>query len=385
MAKAIRMNITPQAIHSASFGMSTPLSILNQDKFTDYYGNIIDVPTPEPGQAVRGFSDDPNYSFGQDPNIPMEQRAIRTEDITQMPGYIPKEEPAKTLEISVEDMARMTLAERSLALNKKMGERPTISGLTESLAVKAEQVFIKNMVSSGHYPDQSELADFRQKVRKEARILEETKMQLADYDKQRADMEKQAEHIQQEKKVKNARYKEGYADGKKKIDLLDPKQRAEVTRSFLKELNAAMTDPEDQEFKIAQALAGIPESAGKPERVISPDKARELQGKAAIALAHLEATGGLNEQVLSVMTELNPGRAAEMKGKTNIEDAKAILKRNIDYYGKLTGEETPMSAPTVKIGMSEMPDPVANKNKIIRDTVSGKRYKSNGTVWVETK
>ena len=80
--------------------------------------------------------------------------------------------------------------------------------------------------------------------------------------------------------------------------------------------------------------------------------------------------------------KLTPGQKMQ---KLNAFRASGIGTILNDVLGGLPAEEVAgrKKKSAANQDMSDMPDPVANKGKIIEDTTSGVRYRSDGTKWVK--
>ena len=262
MAKAIRMNIASEGINKPFFPYTHPSSLPDREnEFVDFYGKRIDVPVPETGKAIRGFSDDPAYTFGQDPNIPMSNRAIQTEDITRMPGYIPREEIEKPSNMPIETLSLLSPAEAEKIITKQAGERPTIPSAMNELWPTFKQHAVDYYVSQGHYPDVRELGEIKKEFDKDPRMHEQAKMKIQSYDQNIIQQKTLVEETRLRKKTDAAQYKETISEGKKKIDLLGVEERKTHMLRFQKETYEIMKDPdpESRAQKIAFAIAGLPE------------------------------------------------------------------------------------------------------------------------------
>ncbi|MDX9775760.1 MAG: hypothetical protein RBT40_07395 [Petrimonas sp.] len=96
------------------------------------------------------------------------------------------------------------------------------------------------------------------------------------------------------------------------------------------------------------------------------------------------------EQAIS-NTDKSAYAAMKKKAESGDVQAKKDLQQVDSLYAKIneiTGGEPPQAQATPgaeKKEISAMPDPVQNKNRTIKDTATGKRYKSDGKTWLEIK
>lgn len=97
---------------------------------------------------------------------------------------------------------------------------------------------------------------------------------------------------------------------------------------------------------------------------------------------YFQAIGRANSAQLKVGQFVQDPNS-EAVAQQEYERAKALL----DQYTKAGGNPADLGIgeqPAIGAGeMPEMPDPKAHKGRIIRDTLTGKRYESDGTTWSE--
>jgi hypothetical protein len=283
MTKAMTTDISPEGINDAFFrGESNryvhpSMPLRDESVFADYYGNRIDVPVPsqDSNKAIRGFSDDPNYQFPADES----GRAIQTEDITQMTGYIPKEAP-KPADVPIETIALLSPAEAEKVILKQAGERPTIQSAMESLWPAFQKHAIEYLVSQGHYPDARELGEMRKQFDKDKQAHEKAKEAITNWDNNVAQQKKLVEETRTRKTIDAKQFKESTTEADKKINLLPTEERQAHKLSFQKKLYESMKDPDpvSRQQKIDFAIMELPETSKTEdkERILPAEQVNKI-------------------------------------------------------------------------------------------------------------
>jgi len=114
----------------------------------------------------------------------------------------------------------------------------------------------------------------------------------------------------------------------------------------------------------------------KPAKNPTPEQALKVIAAQKKIIAGLENTGGISPLLLA---NADP-ESLKLLQKGDVSGATQAAQDVIDYYQQFVPIENKKSPE-----MNTMPNPGEHKGKVIKDTVTGKRYKSDGKTWVEIK
>lgn len=135
--------------------------------------------------------------------------------------------------------------------------------------------------------------------------------------------------------------------------------------------------------EISKGQMDVPENGME---VPTPQQAIDKVSDITTKIANFDKDSTMTDVLAAIMATSDPKIAAKFAAKKGQElnptektEAKQALNAALNWYKQYL----PKNYGTQQNVMNEMPDPVANSGRIIKDTQTGKRYKSNGTTWVE--
>jgi len=122
-----------------------------------------------------------------------------------------------------------------------------------------------------------------------------------------------------------------------------------------------------------------PQQATPKQPLTLNDINKRLQNLQTVKL-RVQTTKGIDPMLVGLFGD-SPGLQEALKSG-NTEEAITELDKQIAYYSDLRAEKTGSPKPSLPKGL---PNAKANKGRTVRDTETGKRYKSNGVTWVEVQ